>query len=179
MNDKDTLFNLSQGDVKALDILYVAYAPLVRNWCFAILKNNAEAEDLTQDIFLRIWNYREDLYEVRSFKSYLFRTTHNAVLNKIREKNVRLMFARSRSGDALIEEDASSLTDTADLLNKIKIALEGMSDLRKRIFKMSRFEDKTYQEIAESLKISPKTVQYHISCALAELRKLMMENETN
>lgn len=179
MNEKDTLFNLSQGDVKALDILYVAYAPLVRNWCFAILKNNAEAEDLTQDIFLRIWNYREDLYEVRSFKSYLFRTTHNAVLNKIREKNVRLMFARSRSGDALIEEDASSLTDTADLLNKIKIALEGMSDLRKRIFKMSRFEDKTYQEIAESLKISPKTVQYHISCALAELRKLMMENETN
>ena len=179
MNEKDTLFNLSQGDVKALDILYVAYAPLVRNWCFAILKNNAEAEDLTQDIFLRIWNYKEDLYEVRSFKSYLFRTTHNAVLNKIREKNVRLMFARSRSGDALIEEDASSLTDTADLLNKIKIALEGMSDLRKRIFKMSRFEDKTYQEIAESLKISPKTVQYHISCALAELRKLMMENETN
>ena len=179
MNEKDTLFNLSQGDVKALDILYVAYAPLVRNWCFAILKNNAEAEDLTQDIFLRIWNYREDLNEVRSFKSYLFRTTYNAVLNKIREKNVRLMFARSRSGDALIEEDASSLTDTADLLNKIKIALEGMSDLRKRIFKMSRFEDKTYQEIAESLKISPKTVQYHISCALAELRKLMMENETN
>ena len=179
MNEKDTLFNLSQGDVKALDILYVAYAPLVRNWCFAILKNNAEAEDLTQDIFLRIWNYREDLNEVRSFKSYLFRTTHNAVLNKIREKNVRLMFARSRSGDALIEEDASSLTDTADLLNKIKIALEGMSDLRKTIFKMSRFEDKTYQEIAESLKISPKTVQYHISCALAELRKLMMENETN
>lgn len=179
MNEKDTLFNLSQGDVKALDILYVAYAPLVRNWCFAILKNNAEAEDLTQDIFLRIWNYREDLNKVRSFKSYLFRTTHNAVLNKIREKNVRLMFARSRSGDALIEEDASSLTDTADLLNKIKIALEGMSDLRKRIFKMSRFEDKTYQEIAESLKISPKTVQYHISCALAELRKLMMENETN
>ena len=179
MNEKDTLFNLSQGDVKALDILYVAYAPLVRNWCFAILKNNAEAEDLTQDIFLRIWNYREDLNEVRSFKSYLFRTTHTAVLNKIREKNVRLMFARSRSGDALIEEDASSLTDTADLLNKIKIALEGMSDLRKRIFKMSRFEDKTYQEIAESLKISPKTVQYHISCALAELRKLMMENETN
>ena len=54
MNEKDTLFNLSQGDVKALDILYVAYAPLVRNWCFAILKNNAEAEDLTQDIFLRI-----------------------------------------------------------------------------------------------------------------------------
>ena len=51
--------------------------------------------------------------------------------------------------------------------------------MRKRIFKMSRFEDKTYQEIAESLKISPKTVQYHISCALAELRKLMMENETN
>ncbi|MGM9766362.1 MAG: sigma factor-like helix-turn-helix DNA-binding protein, partial [Candidatus Cryptobacteroides sp.] len=44
---------------------------------------------------------------------------------------------------------------------------------RKKIFKMSRFEDKTYQEIAEALDISPKTVQYHISCALAELRKLM------
>ncbi|MGM9768505.1 MAG: RNA polymerase sigma-70 factor [Candidatus Cryptobacteroides sp.] len=173
MIEKDTLNRLSQGDVNALDILYVAYASLVRNWCVSILKDSAEAEDLTQDIFIRIWNSRAEMREVRSFKSYLFRVTHNAVMNKIREKNVRMMFARSRSGDSLITEDSSGLMDTADLLGKINLSVEGMSELRKKIFKMSRFEDKTYQEIADTLGISPKTVQYHISCALAELRKLL------
>lgn len=173
MNEKDTLCRLSYGDVKALDILYVAYAPLVRNWCAALLKNSAEAEDLTQDIFIRIWNSRTELKEVRSFKSYLFRVTHNAVLNRLREQNIRQLFAKSRSGDSVLEDDASGMADTADLLDKINVSLEGMSELRKKIFKMSRFEDKTYQEIAEALDISPKTVQYLISCALAELRKLM------
>ena len=63
--------------------------------------------------------------------------------------------------------------DTKELLRSIDFALEEMSELRKTIFRMSRFENKTYQEIADALMISPKTVQYHISCALAELRKLL------
>lgn len=95
------------------------------------------------------------------------------MLNRLREQNIRQLFAKSRSGDSVLEDDASGMADTADLLDKINVSLEGMSELRKKIFKMSRFVDKTYQEIAEALDISPKTVQYHISCALAELRKLM------
>ena len=63
--------------------------------------------------------------------------------------------------------------DTFELLKSIDEALEDMSVLRKTIFRMNRYEHKTYQEIADALMISPKKVQYHISCALAELRKLL------
>lgn len=63
--------------------------------------------------------------------------------------------------------------DTSELLKNIDYALDEMSVLRKTIFRMNRYEHKTYQEIADILMISPKTVQYHISCALSELRKLL------
>ena len=71
------------------------------------------------------------------------------------------------------EYEPLSQIDTAQLLQNIDEALERMSVLRKTIFKMHRYEHKTYQEIADALMISPKTVQYHISCALSELRKLL------
>ncbi len=87
--DKQLLEQIAGGDVKALGILYVLYAGRIRNFAFSMLQNSAEAEDITQDIFLKIWNSRVGLREVDSLKSYLFCMAHNAVLNFIKRKGVR------------------------------------------------------------------------------------------
>lgn len=141
--DKQLLEQIAGGDVKALGILYVLYAGRIRNFAFSMLQNSSEAEDITQDMFLKIWNSRKALREVDSLKSYLFSMAHNAVLNFIKRKGVR---------------------------DRYRKATVGVSTER---YEMNRYEHKTYQEIADALMISPKTVQYHISCALAELRKLL------
>ena len=165
LNDDRNLLNLiADGDVKALGILYVLYAARIRNFAYSLLQNSSEAEDITQDLFLKIWNSRESLRNVDSLKSYLFSMTHNSVLNLIKHKNIQDKY-KSASADASY--------DTAELLKSIDYALDGMTVLRKTIFRMNRYEHKTYQEIADILMISPKTVQYHISCALSELRKLL------
>ena len=78
-----------------------------------------------------------------------------------------------READGVFVLDTGSEDNTAELLKSIDYALDGMTVLRKTIFRMNRYEHKTYQEIADILMISPKTVQYHISCALSELRKLL------
>jgi len=171
--DKQLLEQIAGGDVKALGILYVLYAGRVRNFAFSLLQNSAEAEDITQDIFLKIWNSRVGLREVDSLKSYLFSMTHNAVLNFIKRKGVRDRYRKVSASVETGHYEPSYQLDTFELLRSIEDAIEDMSVLRKTIFRMNRYEHKTYQEIADTLMISPKTVQYHISCALAELRKLL------
>ena len=171
--DKQLLVQIAGGDVKALGILYVLYAGRIRNFAFSMLQNSSEAEDITQDLFLKIWNSRGSLTEVDSLKSYLFSMTHNAVLNLIKRKEVRDRYQKVSVGSGSSQYEPSSQMDTVELLRSIDDALEEMSVLRKTIFMMNRYEHKTYQEIADALMISPKTVQYHISCALVELRKLL------
>ena len=171
--DKQLLVRIAGGDVKALGILYVLYAGRIRNFAVSMLQNASEAEDITQDLFLKIWNSREGLSEVDSLKSYLFSMTHNAVLNLIKRKEVRDRYQKVSAGSRSGQYEPSSRMDTVELLQSIDEALDEMSVLRKTIFRMNRYEHKTFQEIADALMISPKTVQYHISCALAELRKLL------
>ena len=162
--DRQLLEQIANGDVKALGILYVLYSAKIRNFALSLLQNPVEAEDVTQDIFLKIWNARESLRNVGSV---------NSVLNFIKNKNVRNRYKETRAAAMADMYEPSANMDTKELLRSIDFALEEMSELRKTIFRMSRFENKTYQEIADALMISPKTVQYHISCALAELRKLL------
>ena len=171
--DRQLLEQIAGGDVKALGILYVLYAGRIRNFAFSMLQNASEAEDITQDLFLKIWNSRGSLCEIDSLKSYLFSMTHNAVLNLIKRKEVRNRYRKVSASVGTEQYEPSFHVDTVELLRSIDEAIDGMSVLRKTIFRMNRYEHKTYQEIADTLMISPKTVQYHISCALAELRKLL------
>ena len=172
-DDRQLLDQIADGDVKALGILYVLYAARIRNFAFSLLQNGTEAEDITQDLFLKIWSSRESLRNVDSLKSYLFSMTHNSVLNLIKHKSVRNRYKEDSANSMSEQYEPDTRFDTSEILKSIDSALEEMSVLRKTIFRMNRFEHKTYQEIADTLMISPKTVQYHISCALAELRKLL------
>lgn len=156
--DKQLLEQIAGGDVKALGILYVLYAGRIRNFAFSMLQNSSEAEDITQDMFLKIWNSREALREVDSLKSYLFSMAHNAVLNFIKRKGVRDRYRKVTVGVSTEQYEPSFQMDTFELLKSIDEALEDMSFLRKTIFRMNRYEHKTYQEIADALMISPKTV---------------------
>lgn len=112
-DDRQLLNKIADGDVKALGILYVLYASRVRNFAFSLLKNSSEAEDLTQDLFLKIWNTRENLRSVDSLQSYLFSMTHNSVLNLIKHKNVKDRY-RDHAADTHTEEyEPLSQIDTA------------------------------------------------------------------
>ena len=73
----------------------------------------------------------------------------------------------------LKDRKADESVSTDDLLEMIDLAVRNMPEQRRRVFCMSRYENMSYNDIAEALNISPKTVQYHISGALAELRKLL------
>lgn len=75
------LRKLREGDTEALDILYLRYAAKVRDFAFRLLGDSVEAEDITHDIFLKVWEQRKTVGNVVSFRGYLFRMTRNAIFN--------------------------------------------------------------------------------------------------
>ena len=172
--DERILQGLLQNDCKAFDELYMRYAPHVEAFAFCLLKNRSEAEGLAHDIFLKIWENRESIGHVRSFRNYHFRMTRNAVFDIFEHKNVRIRYERQylRVGD-FVSEDVAAKVASEELMMIIEMALEQMPEQRRKVFRMSRCENRSYQEIASELNIPTKTVEYHIRTALAELRKII------
>lgn len=174
--DDDLLKDLINGDSKAFDSLYLRYAPHVEAFACCMLKDRSEAEDLAHDLFLKIWENRDSLPNIRSFKSYLFRMTKNAIFDRFEHKAIDARFrqtARQVDIPELVSDDIATRIDQQDLLLLIELAIERMPRQRQRVFRMSRIDGIPQPEIARELGISLKTVEYHIHEALADLRKLI------
>ena len=175
MNDEQVLLNgLYHGDIGALETLYVRYAPKVQDFAIRFLKDETQAEDITQDVFLQVWENRALMSQVLSFRAYLFRMTRNAIFKQFKRSRMHLQYIRQ--AETRLPESSSDpgkRITAEDLLEMIELAIENLPEQCRKVFKMSRFEHMSYNEIAQALGISPHTVQFHISEALTRLRKLL------
>lgn len=167
------LQELHDGHAEALDILYLRYAARVRDFAFRMLGDRTEAEDLTHDVFLKVWEQRKSMDRVLSFKSYLFRMIRNAVFNVYKRRQVEYRYHKGVRVRGEFGSQTDECVSLDELTEIIDTAVKNMPQRRREVFCMSRYQDMPYDEIAHTLHISPRTVQYHICGALAELRKLL------
>lgn len=127
------------------------------------------AEEIVQDVFLKIWEDPENLNEIKSINSYLYKSVINASINYLnRQKNIErhhLKIASNYSEESLIELDEEN-----ELIVLINNEIEKLPAQCKKVFKLSRFEHLKYKEIANLLNISERTVENHIANALKTLR---------
>ena len=124
MEDERTLLEkLARGDRASFDALYMRYAAKTEEFLCRMLKNRAEAEDITHDLFLKIWQNRSTMAGVTAFGSYLFRMARNAVYDRFDSRAVRTNFARQTN---LLPEYELPDVDNRDLLLLIQLAVEKM-----------------------------------------------------
>ncbi|MGM9738090.1 MAG: RNA polymerase sigma-70 factor [Candidatus Cryptobacteroides sp.] len=161
---------IAAGDLDAFRELFETYFPKVREFIAAFIKDSKSAEDLSQDIFLKIWNMREALPEVRNVSSWIYRMARNASLNHIRSRKKTAVLT-----DAALPE----VRDTEDIYVErekeliIKTFVDTMPERRREIFNMSRYQGIPNDKIAEILHISKKTVENHLTLALKDIRNLL------
>ncbi len=165
------LDRLAAGDRSAFDTLYIRYAAKTEEFLYRMLKNRVDAEDITHDIFLKIWQNRSALPGIAAFGPYLFRMARNAVYDRFDSRLVRANYAKQVN---FVPEYELPDVDNRDLLLLVRLAVEKMPQQRQRIFRMSREEGLSNDEIASRLSISVRTVENQISRALTELRKLLV-----
>lgn len=173
VSDNELIERMRGGDTGALGILYMRYAPSVSNFAYRFIRVREDVDDITHNIFCSLWENRESLKDIESLKAYLFQMTRNAIFKEFRHQQVVSEY-ESEVGNDKNENyyDGEKVVTTSDLLEMIDLMISNMPEPQRVAFRMSRYEHKTYAEIAEHLGVSQKTVQYYISQALAELRRL-------
>ncbi len=173
VSDNELIERMRRGDTGALGILYMRYAPSVSNFAYRFIQVREDVEDITHNIFCTIWENRETLTDIESLKAYLFQMTKNAIFKVFRHQQVVSEYETDvkSEGDSQFS-DGERIVTTTDLLEMIDLMVSRMPEPQREAFRLSRYEHKSYAEIAEILGVSPKTVQYYISKALGELRKL-------
>lgn len=165
------LGRIAAGDNEAFRTLFEMFFPKVKIFLVKFLKDEVVAEDLSQDIFVKIWTYRETLPDIRSFNTYIYRMTRNAALNHIRGGRQKINLSDI---SILDDKDIESEYQTKEKELLIRLTVEHMPPQRQRIFKMSREQGLSNDDIALKLGISKKTVENNITLALRELRDVII-----
>ena len=101
-DEKDILRRMSSGDSDAFRLVFLKYAPRVEAFAMKMLKNIHEAQDVSQNIFTKLWMQRRELAQVQSLNAYLFRMTRNAVLDSCKHSRIRMQFENSARVDGQI-----------------------------------------------------------------------------
>ena len=170
------LDQLRNGDKKAIEMLFKAYYQPLCGYANKIINDINIAEEIVQEIFFQLWQKHKDLPNIVSFKSYIYRSVHNACLNFIKHKKVEqkhsehIVYIQEN-----IVEDFIDLAETTELQEKIRIAIDKLPPERKKVFLMIRYEDLKYSEVAEKLGISIKTVENQMGTALKLMRQELKE----
>ena len=136
------------------------------------LNDQDAAEEIVQEVFVKLWSKRDELNIKSSIKSYLFTAVRNSSLNLIKHINIREDYKAHNKLE--IENQESHLEDSilaTELEDRIRDLINKLPTERKKIFIMSRYEGLKYREIAEKLNISIKTVENQIGKAMKTLKE--------
>ena len=169
-SDNDFLLSAVQrGDQKAFDTLFRRYYPMLCAYGHRFV-DLEDAEEIVEDSLLWIWENRETLVIESSLNSYLFKMVYRRALNKLAHID-----ATQRADTRFYEEMQEMLQDTdyyqvEELTRRIEEAVAALPESYREAFVMHRFRDMSYKEIAETLGVSPKTIDYRIQQALKQLR---------
>jgi len=160
------------------DAIYRKYSRRVFQFAVSILKTQDDAEEIVQEVFLRIWEKRKDIQEHLSFKSYLFTITYNTSISLIRKRIRETRYVNSIHSIQVPPDlhTPSSDMEYLELKKKVEETIEKLPDRQRQTYLMSRKEGLSYREIADKLGVSVNTVENHMVKALRFLREKLGKN---
>ena len=156
--------------------VFVAYSDGLYNFAFSYLKNSFESEEIVQDVFLRIWEMRDDIDEDKSFKSFLYKMTVNKVFNHLKHQVVRKKYENYiLNFDQSFHESPEASLHFNELNRKLQTLMQKLPEQQRNIFQLSRSEGLSNSEISEQLGLSIRTVENQIYRASKFLKEHLKE----
>ena len=152
-----------------MQALFKGYYRPLGNVIFRVVPDRAVVEDLLQDVFLRVWHNRETLVIGTSYKAYLYRAAMNAALRHVERQKRQVGWEEASFAEPGRDTTAEQL-DAQDAEQLVALALEALPPQCRAVFLLSRQEGLSYQQIAETLDVAPKTVENQMGKALRIMR---------
>jgi len=159
----------------AFDLIYEMFSHKLFSFVFKILKNEAEVDDIVQEVFVKIWESRNKLEDYKLLNSYIFTIAYNSSIDLIRKRisNEKYIEVLRNSSIINIAPSIISQIEYNELNAQVEKLISDLPDRQKQVYLLHREEGLTYPEIAEHLGISKNTVENHMVKALKYLRENM------
>lgn len=170
-HENDWVQSVRSGDTAAFESIFKnLYKPLCA-YAMVMMKDKDSSEEIVQQVFVKIWERRASLNVSSSLKAYLYQIVRNDCLNALKHEKIKEQYRQHK----VIEmqqhhENASHRLTSRELEQQIQNAIDELPEQCGIIFRMSRFEELKYKDIAEQLSISVKTVENQMGKALKLMR---------
>jgi RNA polymerase sigma-70 factor (ECF subfamily) len=176
VNETVLINRLQMRDEAAFEQAFKENYKSLHAYAYTILRDEAIAEEMAQNVFYKLWDRSESLSISGSVRAYLFRAVHNESLNYLKHLKVRSehqLYVSHRMNEGT--DNASKKIQLKELEEKLQKALNELPEQCRTIFQLSRFEELRYREIADTLNISVKTVENQMGKALKILRTKLVD----
>lgn len=178
-NDRENVVNLKRNDLSAFDALFKKYSESLYAFALSLTKEPYIAEEITQLVFIKIWEKRAKIEEHLSFKSFLFTIAYTETISWLRKENAekRKINMIGNKVFELASNETNFLIEFNNIQSMANEIIDSLPEKRREIFKLSREQGFTNKEIATRLNISVKTVENQITSALKTLKELLGKDE--
>ena len=172
LTDDQLIILLKKGDQQAFTEIYNRYAGKLTGFACSKLYNLDDAKDILHDLFVKLWENREQLVITSNLQSYLFAVIRHRIIDKIRKNITCEEYASiAQSLTAINQRSIDKEVEARELEQSIEKSLAQLPARVKEIYKLSRDEGLSNNEIAGKLNLSEQTVKNQLSAALKHLRK--------
>jgi RNA polymerase sigma-70 factor, ECF subfamily len=167
-----TIAALKEGDRSAFASIYHRFGPKLLAFTRKMVANQQDAEEVVQEVFLKLWERKHFLDPEQHFDHYLFRMARNLVYNKARHQVNEMAYNTYLAREGSFNECAiDNYMDYQELNQLLEKTCASLPPVRKRVFAMSRLDGLSNGEIAEQLQTSASNIENHINKALHDIRK--------
>lgn len=181
ITDKKLIQQYLEGDDKSFEILIQKYLKMIYGFAYKNVGNTADAEDITQEVFVKVWKNIKKFKQDRDFKPWIFQIAKNTSIDFLRKKKT-IPFSRfenDKGQNAIVENIVSTPVDLIKGFGDkraIEVAMRGLTDKEQEIINLRHNQGLSFKEIAQISKESINTVKSRYRRTLANLRKNIKEN---
>lgn len=176
---KPLLEKVAAGDQLAFRELYRTFHKRLHYFAFALIKTREAAEEIVEDVFIRLWNQRETITGIHNLKIYLYTATKNTALNYLSKKARESMVEPFDDIDITLQETGISpeqIMITAETYQRIRQAVEALPPRCKMIFKLIREDGLKYKEVSAILNISINTIDAQMAIAMQRIAEAVRKD---
>lgn len=176
------LQSIADNDEKAFETIFLHYGDLIHAHILTITKSHTTAKDLVQDVFLRVWLYRDKLPEILQFRTWLLRIAYNRAFHYLRQQKTQQAGIDTYATKYGITDETDQVGESVNIRSLQKVVQQGLLEMtpqQQKIYRMSREEGLTIPEIAERLGLSASTVKNTLVRALQSLRHFIEKSHSS
>jgi RNA polymerase sigma-70 factor (family 1) len=175
-DEKELLNRLAGGDENAFVTLFNTHQDHIFKVVYRFVKSQALAEELVQDIFLKVWQERQKLPSIQHFQNWLFILARNHLFTCLRRMALERKVRRAWTDERPLNENSTDHRLRNSQFNELlQETINSLPAQQQAVLRLAKEQYLTYEEIAQQLSISPNTVRIHMSRALAAVRKALTD----